>query len=114
MDESVMTDARNSMTGVGKVVAWFGASGRKRNLHFVLMTQFESMVEKRYRAFATTRVLCEYDERTRYITLHIKKKGRRRKQEVSYYAPQYWKFFRTDEWIPVPEAILARALVGAR
>ena len=112
VDESYMTDARNSMTNVGKIIAMFGASIRKRKLHFVLMSQFESQLEKRYRAYATTRVLCQYNEKTKIITLDIKEKGLRKKT-VSYYAPQYWRYYKTDEIIQIPESKVARALEAA-
>ncbi len=109
-DESVMTDARNSMTAVGKIVAILGAEVRKRNLHFCLMAQYNRMVEWRFLAFATMRVLCSFEPKTKIITCDIKKKGEPTRS-YSYWAPTYWNNFDTNEVIKVPEARLAKALL---
>lgn len=108
-DESVMTDARNSMDLIGKNVALFGASIRKRKAHFCLAAQYNEMVERRFRLFATTTILCSYDKTTKYITLNIKKKGEDA-FETDYYAPNYWGFFDTNELIKVPQHKIDRAL----
>lgn len=108
-DESVMTDARNSMDALGKLGATFGATLRKRNTHFCLSAQYNEMVERRFRLFATTRITCSYDEDTRYITCEIKKRGEP-EFTTDYYAPQYWKFFDTRELVKVPQYKIDRAL----
>lgn len=107
-DESVMTDARNSMTHAGFIVATLGATIGKRNLHFCQTTQNYGMIEKRFRLFATMKVLCTYEASTRTINLEIKKRGEP-VQSVSYWAPLYWENFDTNELIKVPEKKLARA-----
>ena len=108
-DESVMTDARNSMTNAGIIIATLGATVGKRNIHFCQSAQYNEMVERRFRLFATTRVLCSYEPKTKMITLDIKKRGANNRS-VSYYAPIYWRNFDTNELIKVPEKKLARAL----
>jgi hypothetical protein len=117
IDENHMVDKRYSMSMIGKIIAGSGFAGsvRKRHLHLVIMMQYKSMVDLRFRVFATTTVLCDYDKRTKYINLTISRKGERKKQSVSYYAPQYWRFYDTDELIPIPEHVIekAKALVGA-
>jgi hypothetical protein len=107
-DESAFTDPRNSMTGAGKLVAQFGATVGKRNLHFCQMTQYNNMIEVRFRQFATTRVLCSYEESTKMITCEIRKRGET-VRSVSYYAPRYWMNFDTTERIKAPELMVARA-----
>ena len=110
-DESAFTDPRNSMTNAGKLMAQFSATVGKRNLHFCQMTQYNEMVERRLRLFATTRVQCSYDEKTKMITCEIKKRGET-VRSVSYYAPSYWYNFDTTERIAVPELQIARAMAS--
>ena len=101
-DESVMTDARNSMTKMGKIIAAFGATIGKRNATFCIAAQYNEMVERRFRLFATTTINCTYDGDTKYIYLTIRKKGEP-EFETSFYAPLYWPFFNTRELISVPQ-----------
>lgn len=109
VDETFFIDKRNSMSLLGKVMAFFGATIRKRGLHLLIMIQYKSMAELRYRTFATQTIQCEYDKRTHYITLAIKKKGERQKQSVSYYAKQYWRYYDTNEINQIPEHVMAKA-----
>jgi len=115
IDESFMIDKRNSMTQVGKIVAQFSATIRKRRLHLVIMVQYKSFAELRLRIFATQTILCEYDKRMGVVTLTISKKGEKRKQTVSYNSMQYRRYYDTYELIPIPEHVIerAKALVGA-
>lgn len=118
IDENHFVDKRYSMSTIGKIMAGSGFAGsiRKRHLHLILMMQYKSFVELRLRVFATTTILCDYNEFTKYIDLTISRKGERKKQSVSFYAPQYWKYYDTDELMPVPEHMIERAkeLVGAK
>lgn len=107
-DESVMTSARNSMTAVGKLLAGLGATIRKRDLHFCQMSQYNRMIDWQFRAFATTRILCSYDELTKIITCDITERGQPKKS-VSYWAPEYFKNFDTKEVPKVPDRTLAKA-----
>lgn len=107
-DESVMTDARNSMTGAGIIAATLGAQIGKRNIHMCLMSQYLEMVERRYRLFKTMTVQCSYDPDTRYIECDIKRRNEPA-FSVSVFAPLYWMNFDTNELIKVPEKKVARA-----
>ncbi len=107
-DESVMTSARNSMTAVGKLLAGLGATIRKRDLHFCQMSQYNRMIDWQFRAFATTRILCSFDEITKVVTCDITERGQPRRS-VSYWAPPYWKNFDTNEVPKVADKTLARA-----
>jgi len=107
-DESVMTSARNSMTAVGKLLAGLGATIRKRDLHFCQMSQYNRQVDWQFRAYATTRILCSFDEITKVITCDITERGQPRRS-VSYWAPAYWRNFDTKEVPKIPERTLAKA-----
>ena len=108
-DESVMTDARNSMENAGKLTASFGGSIRKRNSHMCLMVQYNEMIERRYRLFHTMRVLCSYDAQSKVITCDMKKRG---ESTFSYdfWSPNYWRFFNTEELVHVPQDKIDRTL----
>jgi len=109
MDESAMTDARDSMTTEGKMTAKFGAQVGKRHLHFCNISQNWAIVESRYRAFKTTSIWCTYDKEAHIIECDIQQKG-----EDSYseelYAPPYWRFFDSSEIVKVPQHRVDAAL----
>lgn len=115
IDESFMIDKRNSMTQVGKIIAQFGATIRKRRLHLLIMVQYKSFAELRLRIFATQTILCEYDKGAHYVNLTISRKGEKKKRSVSYNSMPYRRYYDTYELIPIPEHVIERAkeLVGA-
>lgn len=108
-DESVMNDARNSMEAAGKLSAAFGATIRKRNAHYCISAQYTEMVERRYRLFHTTKILCDYDEHTKYVNLNVKTRGEPA-YDTDYWAPQYYPYFNTNERIKVPQYKIDNAL----
>lgn len=108
-DESVLTDARNSMESMGKLVAMFSATIGKRNAKLCVAAQYHEMVERRIRLFATTTVTCSYDKDTKFITCDIKSPNEP-EFSVDYYAPLYWRFFNTKELIQIPQEKIDRAL----
>lgn len=107
-DESVMSDSRNSMTSAGKIMSTFTSTIGKRNIHFLQTAQLNGMVDRRIRAFATTRINCSYDEHSRMVTCDSKFRSDP-VNSFSYFAPKYWRFFDTQELIKVPEKKLASA-----
>ncbi len=108
-DESAWTDPRNSMTSFGKLIAGFGATVGKRNVHFCQATQYWEMIERRFRLFWTTKCLCTYDKDTKMITVDMTKKGEETRSD-DVYAPYYFPNFDTRERPPVPEKLIQRAL----
>ncbi len=116
IDESYIgVDARRGMSLLTQVLTWFGSQIRKRGLNLILIAQHGRMIDSRFRLFMTEHILCSYNEKTRMITLTIIERGKRRpKRTVSYYAPQYWKYYNTNELPEIPEGLLAKALISAR
>ena len=109
MDESIMTDKRETMTVVGKLMSWFGAQARRRNLHMVVISQYLNMIQSRFNLFAKTRVLCTYDKETRMVNLEVNNKSPVM-QSTSYYAPNYWAFFKHDEIVRIPQGKIDKAI----
>tara|TARA_Y100000310_G_scaffold164294_1_gene164122 strand:+ start:4836 stop:5411 length:576 start_codon:yes stop_codon:yes gene_type:complete len=115
IDESYIGgDARMGMTLMTKVLTWFGSQIRKRGLHLILIAQHSRMIDYRFRLFMTKHTICSYNEKTRMITLSVVERGKKKKRTFSYYAPQYWKYYDTNEIPQVPENLLAKVLVTAR
>ena len=51
-----------------------------------------------------------FDERTRRVHLIIKDMRRNKEKMISYYAPQYWGFYDTEELPEMPKKQMDRAL----
>lgn len=116
IDESYIgADARRGMTLMGQVMTWFGSQIRKRGLHLILIAQHGRMIDYRFRLFMTEHIMCSYNEKTYMITLTIiERGGKKPKRTFSYYAPQYWGNYNTNELPQVPESLLAKTLLTAR
>lgn len=115
IDESYIGgDARMGMTLMTKVLTWFGSQIRKRGLHLILIAQHGRMIDWRFRLFMTEHILCSYNEKTHMITLTVVERNNKKKRTYSYNGSQYWKYYNTNELPQIPEAIIAKTLVGAR
>lgn len=115
IDESYIGgDARMGMTLMTKVLTWFGSQVRKRRLHLILIAQHGRMIDWRFRFFMTEHIICSYNEKTNYITLNITRKGEKKKRTISYYEPQYRKYYDTNELPQIPQKILDKVLIGTR
>lgn len=101
-DESVLTDKRDTMSAEGKMTAAFAAQVRRRKLRMIVIAQTLNMIQSRFNLFATTRAECSYDPDTHIISLEVNEKSPYM-QSVDYYAPDYWKFYRHDEIVKVPQ-----------
>jgi hypothetical protein len=102
LDESVLTEKRDTMTAVGKIVAWFGAQARRRHLHMVVIAQEANMLQTRFNLFATTTVECTYDPDTYRVYLNVNR-GSPFMESTDFYVPPYWKFYKHDEIVKVPQ-----------
>ncbi len=109
LDESGVASARRSMESLGKLLAEFSATIGKRKAHFCVMAQYNRMVELYIRLFATTRILCTYDEHSRYITCEVERRGDP-KFSFDFWQPAYRAFFNTSEIIETPQYRIDRAL----
>jgi len=109
VDENTATDKQDSMTAIGKMVSKFGAQGRRRKLHTIIIAQYLDMVNSRFIRFATTRVTCSYDKYTHMVDLDVNQNSDFM-QPCSYYAPDYWKFYKHDEIVKQPQAKVDKLL----
>lgn len=107
-------EAREGMSILTKLMTYLGMQAGKRRLYLIVIVQHGRMIDWRYRWLMNEHILCTYNEKTRIITLDITKKGARKKRTINYYAPQYWKYFDTEEIMEIPDASIAKALLTAR
>lgn len=89
--------ARNGMSSMGK--DWVGEYFQfgKSHLDVMLLTHFPRMIDYLARLVPTIFVHCRYDPKTYKVIYTMRKKGEQGEKEHSFYAPQYFKYFRTDE-----------------
>ena len=104
-------NAREGMTALAGVITKMANQIRKRHLHFYMATPNPRDLDRRFRWAKTENIMCQYDDKTRMITVMIKNKRKyRRPRIITYYAPQYWKYYDTDEQFKIPEGQIAKAL----
>ncbi len=106
-------NARESMGSLGRALTKYSMSFRKRHLRVIMIYPHERMADWIFRWAVRERILCSYNEKTHYITLTIKRR-RLPTKTVSFYAPQYWKYFWTDELFQLPTRDVGKAVAAAR
>jgi hypothetical protein len=106
----ISADNRNSMTQLNQIIA--GALEfqlRKRRIHFLISYPLSRMAELRFKLAKTEYIEPSYNEKTFEVTAKIKR-NKKPSQTVTFYAPTYWRFFRTEERFKIPEARVNKAL----
>ena len=115
IDEGYISgNAREGMSSLVRVITKMSNQIRKRHLHLYLATPNSRQLDWQFRWAQTEHIFCDFNDKTKYITLTIRKKGVRKAQIVSYYAPQYWKYYNTDEIFELPENQIAKALASVQ
>lgn len=100
MDEAqVGINARSSMTEVVKEMEVQSFQYGKAMLNVIMIAHIPRLVDWTARTIPTEKLSCTYDKRTKMVTYTRRKKGEPGIKEVTYYAPQYWPFFWTNERI---------------
>lgn len=109
IDEGYMAgDARRGMNSLSLMYTWFAQQMRKRNIELYLLVQHGRFIDWRFRYIAKKKILCRYNENNHTIRLLIQDLHKGREKLVKYYAPQYWKYFDTNELPPVSEKMLVK------
>ena len=109
IDEAYITgEARRGMNSLSLLYTWFAQQMRKRNIELYLLVQHGRFIDWRFRYIAKEKILCRYNEKTHKIKLLVQNLTKGTEKIVSYYAPQYWKYFDTNELPPVPEKMLIK------
>ena len=106
-------ESRRGMSAATILFTQYINQMRKRKIDLIVIVQNGRLLDWRISAVKDTRILCDFNEDTNYIKLTIKYlKGVKRGKEkiVSYYAPQYWKYYDTYEPPHMQKRIIEKAL----
>jgi len=116
IDEGYLdTESRRSMSLMNILFTWFLQQARKRHIDLYVLTQDQRFIDWRFRKIMRVKIFCErYDELTKMVHLTITDNDRKTERKLSYYAPQYWKYYDTNEIPHIPEPIIERALAKVR
>lgn len=109
LDESILTNKKDTMTREGKLMSKLGAQLRRRGLHTVINSQFADQVQSLFNRFATTRVHCSYDKITKMVSLEVNQKSEVMRS-TSFYEPKYRPFYKHDEIVEIPQNQINEAL----
>ena len=93
-------NAREGMSQLGRALVKQSMQYRKMQLEVIIITPLAKLIDWTARMINTERITCtSYNERTRHVTLEIKKKGEPGSREISYDASPYFCNFWTNERI---------------
>ncbi len=107
-------DARAGMSVLVRTFTEQGFQMRKRHVKLMMATPLQRLIDLRSRAIVTEHVICSYDDKKQTHSFVMKKKGERRYHTTPPIdAPPYWKYFNTDEQVPLPEGQVNKAIMGA-
>lgn len=114
IDEAYISgEARRGMTTLTLIYTWFAQQMRKRDIELYLLVQHGRFIDWRFRYIAKRKILCRYNEKTQMVKLLIQNLSKGTERLMSYYAPQYWKYFDTNELPAIPEKMLMKGAAWA-
>ena len=109
IDEAYISgEARRGMNSLSLIYTWFAQQMRKRDIELYLLVQHGRFIDWRFRYIAKQKILCRYNEKTHKIKLLVQNLSKGTEKVISYYAPQYWPYFDTNELPPIPEKMLMK------
>lgn len=103
-------ESRRSMSNATLAFAQYINQMRKRKIDLIVIVQNGRFLDWRIKWVVDTRILCDMNEETNYIKLMIKEVKKDKDKIVSYYAPQYWKYYDTYEPPHMQRRIIEKAL----
>jgi hypothetical protein len=120
IDESYTeTDCRRSGSMTSVLYTWIMQQMRKRDIEVIWVVQNSRMTDWRIKWIITKRIECinyDWDDDLKRGTHNIKciikkiRSGRAvTEKTISYYAPQYWKYFDTNE---LPNIVVNKCACG--
>jgi len=110
IDEAYLQgEARRGMNSLSLIYTWFAQQMRKRDIELFLLVQHGRFIDWRFRYIAKRKILCRYNEKTKMIKLLVQNLGKGTEKPFSFWAPQYWRYFDTNELPTVPQEMISRA-----
>jgi len=109
IDEAyIQGEARRGMNSLSLMYTWFAQQMRKRDIELFLLVQHNRFIDWRFRFIAKRKILCRYNEKTKMIRLLVQNLSKGTERPFSFYAPQYWKYYDTNELPTVPQEMIKR------
>jgi hypothetical protein len=108
----IAADSRRGMGAMSVMYTWFGQQMRKRNIELYILVQHGRFIDWRFRFIAKRKILTHFNEKTHMIHLLIQNLVKGTEKATSFYAPQYWKYYDTNELPPMPQQMIAKASGG--
>lgn len=110
LDEAYLQgEARRGMNSLSLIYTWFAQQMRKRDIELFLIVQHGRFIDWRFRYIAKRKILCRYNEKTHMIRLLVQNLTKGTEKPFSFWAPQYWKYYDTNELPTVPQEMIQRA-----
>ena len=109
IDEAYLQgEARRGMNSLSLMYTWFAQQMRKRDIELFLLVQHGRFIDWRFRYIAKRKILCRYNEKTKMIRLLVQNLGKGTERPFSFYGPQYWKYYDTNELPTVSQEMIKR------
>ena len=109
VDEAYLQgEARRGMNSLSLIYTWFAQQMRKRDIELFLLVQHGRFIDWRFRYIAKRKILCRYNEKTHMVRLLVQNLGKGTERPFSFYGPQYWKYYDTNELPTVPSEMIKR------
>jgi hypothetical protein len=102
-------EARRGTNSLGLIYTWFAQQMRKRDIELFLLVQHGRFIDWRFRYIAKRKILTRYNEKTHMVRLLVQNLGKGTEKPFSFWAPQYWKYYDTNELPTVPQEMINRA-----
>jgi hypothetical protein len=110
IDESyIQGEARRGMNSLSLMYTWFAQQMRKRDIELFLLVQHGRFIDWRFRYIAKRKILSRYNDKTRIVRLLVQNLSKGTEKPFSYWGPQYWKYYDTNELPPMPQDMINRA-----
>lgn len=111
LDEAYMSnDARRSMDNLSITMTQYGQQLRKRQLETYLLVQHGRLIDWRWKWLAQEEFSCKYFEQTNEIQIVQKFLKKGNQKTFRYYAPQYWKYYDTNELPEMPQMYVNKVI----
>jgi len=110
IDEAYMQgEARRGMNTLNLLTTWFAQQMRKRDIELYFIVQHARFIDWRFRYITKRKILCRYNEKTHMVRLLVQNLGKGTERPFSFYGPQYWKYYDTNELPTVPKEMIKRS-----
>jgi len=110
IDEAyIQGEARRGMNTLSLMYTWFAQQMRKRDIELFLLVQHGRFIDWRFRYIAKRKILTRCNDKTHIVRLLVQNLGRGTEKPFSFWSPQYWKYYDTNELPPMPQEMIARA-----